>query len=115
MKKKPLILLLLLLFALAPSAAFAEGLSIYEWSASGSGMAESYMFGENDPAVLAYNPGDSFTNYLLPYDTTTASYLEAARVPFQVWVRFVLRLFFIWNLVGIAFLTILYFTGYGPF
>ena len=66
-------------------------------------------------SVLAYNLGDSFTNYLLPYDTTTASYLEAARVPFQVWVRFVLRLFFIWNLVGIAFLTILYFTGYGPF
>lgn len=88
MKKKPLILLLLLLFALAPSAAFAEGLSIYEWSASGSGMAESYMFGENDPAVLAYNPaaitrldgrylsvGASFFN---PYDHNNFTKLGSA-------------------------------------
>ena len=39
-----------------PVAANAEGFGVYEWSASGSGMGEAYMFGEEDPAVLAYNP-----------------------------------------------------------
>lgn len=65
--------------------------------------------------VLTYNLGDSFSNYLLPYDATNASYLEAARVPFNIWVKFVLRLFVIWNIVGSVLLIIIYFLGYGPF
>ena len=56
MKKRSFVALFLLLALLVPSAAFAEGFGIYEWSASGSGMGEAYMFGEEDPAVLAYNP-----------------------------------------------------------
>lgn len=44
------------LAACASSAAFAEGFGVYEWSASGSAMGEAYMFGEEDPSVLAYNP-----------------------------------------------------------
>ena len=88
MKRKSLLLFLLLCSVLVPSAAFAEGLCIYEWSAAGSGMAESYMFGENDPAVLAYNPaaitrldgrylsvGASFFN---PYDHNNFTKLGAA-------------------------------------
>ena len=34
---------------IAPSAAFAEGFGIYEWSANGVGLAENNMFGEEDP------------------------------------------------------------------
>lgn len=66
-------------------------------------------------SVLAYTLGDSFSNYLLPYDSTTASYLEMSRIPYRFWVKFVLKLFFIWNLIGIASLTVLYYTKYGPF
>lgn len=66
-------------------------------------------------SVLTYNLGDSFTNYLLPYDATTASYLETACVPFRVWVKFILKLYLLWNAVGIAAITLLYFVGYGPF
>lgn len=66
-------------------------------------------------SVLIYTLGDSFSNYLLPYDSTTASYLDAAKVPFQDWVHFVGKLFFIWNAVGAVCLTILCFIGYGPF
>ena len=66
-------------------------------------------------SVLAYTFGDSFSNYLLPYDTTTVSYLSASGVPFNVWVRFVLRLFLIWNIVGILILEGAYLIGYGPF
>lgn len=39
-----------------PAAAFAEGFGVYEWSAAGTAMGDNYMFGENDPSVLAYNP-----------------------------------------------------------
>ena len=41
---------------MAPNAAFADGFSIYEWSAGGVAMGEAYMFAEGDPSVLAYNP-----------------------------------------------------------
>lgn len=44
------------LLAAVQTAAFAEGFGVYEWSASGVAMGEAYMFGENDPSVLAYNP-----------------------------------------------------------
>lgn len=66
-------------------------------------------------SVLTYNLGDSFTNYLLPYDATTASYLETAHIPFRIWVRFILKLYFLWNVVGVAAITLLYYVGYGPF
>lgn len=66
-------------------------------------------------SVLAYNMGDSFSNYFLPYDATTASYLEATKVPYTVWVRFYGKLFLLWMVVGIGSLTTLYYTGYGPF
>ncbi len=46
-----------LLFSVPVSrAAFAEGFGVYEWSAAGTAMGEAYMFAEDDPAVLAYNP-----------------------------------------------------------
>ena len=44
------------LTACASSAAFAEGFGVYEWSAAGTAMGENYMFAEEDPSVLAYNP-----------------------------------------------------------
>ena len=48
---------MLMLFALSvPTSAFAEGFGVYEWSAAGTAMGDNYMFGENDPSVLAYNP-----------------------------------------------------------
>ena len=50
------VLMLTLLALSIPAAAFAEGFGVYEWSAAGTAMGDNYMFGENDPAVLAYNP-----------------------------------------------------------
>jgi uncharacterized ion transporter superfamily protein YfcC len=66
-------------------------------------------------SVLAYTFGDSFSNYILPYDSTNASYLETARVPFNVWVRFIMKLFLIWNVIGVSILMYAFFFGYGPF
>lgn len=56
MSRKKLIAALILMLALIPSAAFAEGFGVYEWSAPATAMGEAYMFGEDDPSVLAYNP-----------------------------------------------------------
>ena len=70
----------LLLLLAAQTSAFAEGFGVYEWSASGTAMGEAYMFGENDPAVLAYNPAQitkldgkylSFGNTWVNYDIST--------------------------------------------
>lgn len=56
--KKLRVFFCLLLFALilVPSAAFADGFAIYEWSAGGVAMGEAYMFAEDDPSLIAYNP-----------------------------------------------------------
>ena len=53
---KKFVLLLLFAVFIVPNVAFAEGFGVYEWSAAGVAMGENYMFAENDPAVLAYNP-----------------------------------------------------------
>lgn len=57
MKIKKLLLALIVISALAvPSMSFAEGFGVYEWSAAGVAMGDNYMFADEDPAVLAYNP-----------------------------------------------------------
>ena len=66
-------------------------------------------------SVLTYTLGDSFSNYLLPYDSTTATYLSSAQISYRDWVRFVFKLFLLWHVVGGIGLTVLYFVGYGPF
>lgn len=53
---KRLIFVLLFLLCVAPTAATADGFAVYEWSAGGVAMGEAYMFAEDDPSLLAYNP-----------------------------------------------------------
>lgn len=55
-KVRGLFYLLLFTLVLIPNAAFADGFAIYEWSAGGVAMGEAYMFAEDDPSLLAYNP-----------------------------------------------------------
>ncbi|MDO9544008.1 MAG: OmpP1/FadL family transporter [Synergistaceae bacterium] len=55
-KLRGLFCLLLFALILVPNAAFADGFAIYEWSAGGVAMGEAYMFAEDDPSLLAYNP-----------------------------------------------------------
>lgn len=105
-----MLLLISLLNCLLPSGP-AKGVMVMPLLAPAAQMAGMTM----QTSVLAYNLGDSITNYLLPYDATTASYLAAAGVPFQRWVRFILKLFVLWYILSILCLTALYYTGYGPF
>lgn len=46
----------LVLLCAVPTAALADGFAVYEWSAAGVAMGEAYMFAEDDPSLLAYNP-----------------------------------------------------------
>lgn len=50
------VLMAAMLLLSVSSSAFAEGFGVYEWSAAGTAMGDNYMFAEDDPAVLAYNP-----------------------------------------------------------
>lgn len=65
--------------------------------------------------VLAYTFGDGFSNFIIPHDSCNISYLEAAKIPYPVWVKFMFRLFLWWCLTGTVILTALYYIGYGPF
>lgn len=53
---KRLAFFLVFLLCAAPTAAMADGFAVYEWSAGGVAMGEAYMFAEDDPSILAYNP-----------------------------------------------------------
>lgn len=53
---KKFLAVITLIALLVPSAAFAEGFGVYEWSATGTAMGDNFMFDEEDAAVLAYNP-----------------------------------------------------------
>ena len=66
-------------------------------------------------SVLAYTFGDGFSNYMIPHDPSNISYLNAAHIPYTVWLKFMTKLFCIWVAVGAVILTVLYYTGYGPF
>lgn len=56
MKFKRTLLISFVVLLLAAPSAFADGFSVLEWSAGGVAMGEAYMFAEDDPSLLAYNP-----------------------------------------------------------
>lgn len=65
--------------------------------------------------VQAYTFGDVFSNYILPYDPGCILFLGAAKVEFNCWFKYMLKLVYIWYAVGIVILIWLYFMNWGPF
>lgn len=51
-------------------------------------------------AVLAFNFGDGFCNYILPTSTALMGILGATDIPYDKWMMFMGKLFGIWILVG---------------
>lgn len=51
-------------------------------------------------AVLAFNFGDGFCNYILPTSTALMGILGATDIPYDKWMIFMGKLFAIWILVG---------------
>ena len=63
-------------------------------------------------AVLAYNFGDGFANFIMPHAAATMGFVACANIPFTKWFQYVFKLFLIWVVVGIALLMIATAIGY---
>ncbi len=51
-------------------------------------------------AVLAFNFGDGFCNFILPHAAATMGFVGCANIPFTKWFKYAIKLFIIWCAVG---------------
>lgn len=51
-------------------------------------------------AILAFNFGDGFCNYILPTSTALMGTLGATDIPYERWMKFMGKLFMIWVVLG---------------
>ncbi|BES64947.1 YfcC family protein [Gottschalkiaceae bacterium SANA] len=66
-------------------------------------------------AVLAFNFGDGFSNYVLPTSSALMGMLAISNIPYDRWMKYMWKLFGIWVITGSALLLIAYAINYGPF
>ena len=57
-------------------------------------------------AILAFNFGDGFCNYVLPTSTALMGLIGAANVPYDKWMKFMRKLFLIWVVTGCILVSI---------
>lgn len=65
-------------------------------------------------AVLAFNFGDGFCNYILPTSTALMGIISASNIPYDRWMKFMWKLFFIWMAVGAVLIVIAQVIHLGP-
>ena len=65
-------------------------------------------------AILAFNFGDGFCNYILPTSTALMGIISAANIPYDRWMKFMWKLFLIWMVVGSVLLMIAQAMHWGP-
>ena len=63
-------------------------------------------------AVLAFNFGDGFCNFILPHAAATMGFIGCANIPFTKWFKYAIKLFAIWCVVGCILLIIAAQIGY---
>ncbi len=51
-------------------------------------------------AILAFNFGDGFCNYILPTSTALMGILGAANIPYDKWMKFMWKCFGLWFVTG---------------
>ena len=74
------------------------------------------MLGINQQLLsVVYTFGDSFTNFVLPYNSGLVGFLEAGHVSFGHWFRFFKGLLAVWFAMGAIILVILKIINIGPF
>lgn len=64
-------------------------------------------------AVLAFNFGDGFSNYILPHSTALMGVTGAVNIPYDRWMRFMWKMFLIWTAAGCVMMVIAQLVGYG--
>ena len=65
-------------------------------------------------AILSFNFGDGFCNYVLPTSTALMGIISAVNIPYDRWMRFMWKLFLIWLVVGSILLVIAQIMSFGP-
>ncbi len=65
-------------------------------------------------AVLAFNFGDGFCNYILPMSTALMGNLSVADIPYDRWMRFMWKIALLWMAVGSVLIFIAQMINYGP-
>lgn len=65
-------------------------------------------------AILAFNFGDGFCNYVLPTSTALMGIISAVNIPYDRWMKFMWKLFLIWMAVGSVLLIIAQMIQFGP-
>lgn len=51
-------------------------------------------------AVLAFNFGDGFCNFILPHAAATMGFVGCANIPFTKWFKYAIKLFGLWCIIG---------------
>lgn len=101
---------------------FITNLIVNMFITSGSGQAAAIMplmapvadaVGmSRQTAVLAFNFGDGFCNYILPTSTALMGTLGATDIPYDKWMSFMWKLFIIWVVVGSILMIVAQSIGY---
>lgn len=63
-------------------------------------------------AVLSFNFGDGFCNFILPHAAATMGFVGAGNIPFGRWFQFIIKLFGIWVIIGCLLLMLATGIGY---
>lgn len=105
-------------------AMFITNIIINGFITSGSGQAAatmpiviplSDMVGlTRQTAVLAYNFGDGFSNYILPTSTALMGILGVTNIPYDRWMKFMWKMFLIWIVTGCILVFIAQVIHLGP-
>lgn len=66
-------------------------------------------------AVLAYNFGDGFCNYIIPWSSALMGNLAVANIPYDRWMKFFWKMFLVWVALGSILVFIAQMMNYGPF
>lgn len=65
-------------------------------------------------AILAFNFGDGFCNYILPTSTALMGIISASNIPYDRWMKFMWKMFLLWLAVGAVLLMIAQAVHLGP-
>ena len=66
-------------------------------------------------AVLAFNFGDGFSNWILPHSAPLMGFIGATSISYGKWFKYFWKLFLLWNALAMALLFIAQLMNYGPF
>ena len=106
-------------------AMFLFNIIINIFITSGSGQASAVMpiltplsdlIGmTRQTAILSFNFGDGFCNYILPTSSALMGALGMVNVPYDRWMKFMWKLFLIWFVVGSILVSVAQMIHFGPF